>query len=153
VPSEFGLLSIDIDYNDFYIWQAIGDQYRPAVVMVEFNATHLPHEDKVVKYYPFFSGDGSNYYGASILAFYNLGRSKGYSLVYAEKEGVNLFFLRDDIIQEKRLQFKDANDVEKLYRYPKYGGGPNGGHPHDIKERKYVASEELIENSNRGVDL
>ena len=144
VPFHFSLVSIDIDYNDFYIWQAINDDYAPDVVVIEYNATHLPNEDKVVKYRPYYVGDATNYYGASALAFYQLGRSKGYSLVYAEKNGVNLFFIKDALLQEKNISFKNMNDVEKIYRYPTYGTGPNGGHPYDFKNREYFSSTQLL---------
>ncbi len=145
VPSDLDLLSIDIDYNDFYVWKAIDNhKFWPAVVVIEYNATHLPDQDNVVKYLPYYCGDGCNYFGASILALYNLGRSKGYSLVYAEKAGVNLFFIRDDILAEKKLSFKDMNNPEKLYRYPTYGKGPNGGHRSDHKARIYVSSVDLL---------
>lgn len=143
IPLDLDLLSIDIDYNDFYVWRAIDDKYRPAVVVIEYNATHLPDQDKVVKYRPFYIGDDTNYYGASILALYHLGRSKGYSLVYADSNGVNLFFIRDDLL-EGDVQFKNTNDVAKLYRYPTYGKGPNGGHPADYKHRTYLSSEEIL---------
>ncbi len=142
IPEDLDLLSIDIDYNDFYIWKALDPKYRPAVVLIEYNASHLPHEDKVVHYRPIYVGDDTNYYGASILALYNLGRSKGYSLVYAESNGVNLFFIRDDLLTD--LTFKDINDVSKIYRYPTYGKGPNGGHPADYKNRTYLSSKELL---------
>lgn len=144
VPYDLDFLSIDIDYNDFYVWKALDEKYQPAVVMIEYNATHLPHEDKVVKYQPYFSGGNTNYYGASILAMYNLGRSKGYSLVYAENNGVNLFFVRDDILKQKNIRFKNVNIVERIYRKPKYGTGPNGGHAADPKQRKYLTSVELL---------
>lgn len=145
VPGDLDLLSIDIDYNDFYVWKAIDNaKYRPTVVVIEYNATHLPDEDKVVKYLPYYAGDGCNYYGASILALYNLGRSKGYSLVYAEKAGVNLFFVRDDVLSEKQLTFKDMNDVDKLYRRPTYDTGPNGGHRSDHKNRAYLSSQDCL---------
>ncbi len=144
VPHEFDLLSIDIDYNDFYVWNAISAEYRPRVVVIEYNATHLPHEDKVVKYDPNAWWDGSNYYGASILALYQLGRKKGYSLVYAEDAGVNLFFVRDDVLQRCPVTFKNVNSVEHLYKYPRYGKGPNGGHPADPHQREYVRSDEII---------
>lgn len=142
VPEELDLLSIDIDYNDFYIWKALDPKYRPVVVLIEYNATHLPHEDKVVQYRPIYVGDDTNYYGASILALYRLGRAKGYSLVYADANGVNLFFIRDDLLAD--LPFKDINDVEKIYRYPTYGKGPNGGHPADYRNRAYLTAEELL---------
>ncbi len=144
VPLELGLLSIDIDFNDFYVWQALDPKYRPAVVVIEYNATHLPFEDKVVEYSPYFISEGTNYFGASILAFYNLGKSKGYTLVYAESRGVNLFFVRDDLLKEKNVVFKDMGDVQKIYRYPTYGTGPRGGHLQDPWDRRYVSSEKLL---------
>jgi hypothetical protein len=146
VPTDLDLISIDIDFNDFYIWQALDRKYRPQVVLIEYNATHLPHENKVVEYRPYYCGDGTNYYGASILALYQLGRSKGYSLVYADQEGVNLFFVRDDLIDQLHLEFKDLNNVEKLYRTPKYGNGPNGGHRQDLKNRPYFSAENLLKS-------
>lgn len=143
VPETFDLLCID-NYNEFYIWNHLDPKYRPKVVVIKYNATHLPNVDKVAKYRPYYCGDEWNYFGASILAMYNLGRKKGYSLVYAEKIGVNLFFIRDDVLRESGLQFKHANDVQKLYRYPAYGKGPNGGHREDPKHRSYLTSEELL---------
>ncbi len=131
-PLEFGLLSIGIDYNDYYLWKALDERYRPAVVLIEYNGKHSPDEDKVVKYRPFFSGDGTDYYGASLLALFNLGRSKGYSLVYAEKSGTHLFFVRDDLIQESH--FKDLNDPVKLHRYAAPHRRP------DPKNRPYFSS-------------
>lgn len=145
VPHSFGLLSIDIDYNDFYVWQAIDKKYRPAVVVIEYNAAHLPEEDKVVKYRPYFCGDGTTYFGASIRALYNLGRSKGYSLVYAEKSGTNLFFIRDDILREKNLSFKGMNNLEMIYRPATYEASPIGAHRVDTKNRPYLSSTDLIE--------
>lgn len=147
VPQEFDLLSIDIDRNDFHVWAALMPHYRPRVVVIEYNATHLPFEDKVVKYDPLASGDGTNYFGASILAFYHLGKKYDYSLVYAEKSGTNLFFIHNEVLSElyrKKKRFKDLNNVNNLYRHPRYGRGPNGGHPKDTQQRSYLTSLEVI---------
>jgi hypothetical protein len=138
VPKNLDLVSIDIDYNDFYVWQALDPKYQPKVVLIEYNSALLPDQDKVAKPMPYYSGDGTIYYGASILALYNLGRSKGYSLVYAEKAGVNLFFIRDDVLKEKNLQFKDVNNVEKLYQKP------TAIHREDSKNRVFLSSAELL---------
>lgn len=147
VPRQIDLLSIDIDYNDFYVWQAIS-RISPRVVVIEYNSTHLPHEDKVVLESPGGGWDGSNYFGASILALYNLGRSKGYSLVYAEKNGVNLFFVRDDVLQKlaaSKKKFQHVNNVNAIYRPPGYGSGPNGGHTADAYNRPYLTSKEIMQ--------
>lgn len=147
VEKEFDLLSIDIDFNDFYVWRAVLEEYTPRVVIIEYNATHLPNEDKIVVYDPQGGWDLSNYFGASIQSLYRLGRAYGYSLVYAENVGVNVFFIRDDIIDslaEAGTTFKNINNVEAIYRYPRYGWGPNGGHGPDRKERPYVSAEEIL---------
>lgn len=144
VPENFDLLSIDIDFNDFYVWQALDDKYKPRVVIIEYNGTHFPYEDKIVIQNPSYMWDGSNYQGASMLALYNLGRSKGYSLVFADSQGVNLFFIRDEIVERIPYAFINMNSVPRLYRKPRYGKGPNGGHRADPHNRPYVSSDRFI---------
>ncbi|VHO00867.1 hypothetical protein [Candidatus Rhabdochlamydia sp. T3358] len=145
VPDELDLLSIDIDSNDFHIWHAIDSRYRPKVVIIEYNATHLPHEDKVVVYDPNLCWDGYNYFGASILSLYKLARKKGYSLVYADNTGVNLFFIRDDLVEMSSFTFKNINCVDKTYKYFGHNGsGPNKGHQADPYKRPYVMAEQLL---------
>ncbi len=136
IPHDLDLLSIHIHYNDFYLWAALDPKYRPAVIVIEYNASHLPQEDKVVKYRPFYIGDNTRYYGASMLALYHLGRAKGYSLVYAEASGTHLFFIRDDLLTD--LSFKNSNDVKTLYRFP------SGSRPEDDRHRPYLTSEEIL---------
>jgi hypothetical protein len=144
VPKEFDLLSIDIDYNDFYVWYAIGYRYRPRVVVIEYNATHLPSEDCVVQYYPTAMWDRTNYFGASLLAFFRLGQEMGYSLVHADAQGVNLFFIRDDVLKNLPDTFVNINEPALLYRPPNYGHGPNGGHTQDTLYRSYLTSSEVF---------
>ncbi len=43
------------------------------------------------------SEGGNSYCGASLPAFVNLGKKKGYRLVGVERYGFNAFFIRDDI--------------------------------------------------------
>ncbi len=45
----------------------------------------------------------TNYYGASARAFSDLGRRRGYTLVHADAAGVNLFFVRTDILEAQGL--------------------------------------------------
>lgn len=151
VPKEFDLLSIDIDFNDWHIWHALDISYRPRVVVIEYNGSHPPDQDRVVRYDPNELWDGTDYYGASILALFRLGSHKGYSLVYAESKGVNLFFIRNDIIDEckaKGIQFPSINDVIAIYHRPKYGNAPMGdhmgGHPQDHLDRAYTDSSACL---------
>ena len=141
-PLQFDLLSVDIDSHDFYVLDKILQTYTPRIFVCEYNATHFPNEDKVVlKTTTNFNG---NYFGASILAFYNLGKKYNYSLVYSNEKGVNLFFIHNDVLNNSIYTIKNINDVDKIYRTPKYGKGPNGGHMPDILNQEYISSIELL---------
>ncbi|HCU00074.1 TPA: hypothetical protein DIC20_00025 [Candidatus Dependentiae bacterium] len=116
VPQEFDLISIDIDGNDFYVWRALNKKYKPRVVVIEYNPNFNFIEDKVTKYNPEANWDYSAYFGASILALFKLGRTLGYSLIYAESTGNNLFFVHDDILKKSKVKFKDMNNIAKIYK-------------------------------------
>ena len=117
IPFEFGLLSIDIDGNDYWVWKALGSEYRPKVVVIEYNAKFPPTISKVIEYDPNFKFDGTDYFGASLLAFAKLAKLKGYSLVGCDDNGVNAIF----VVDEYADLFYSHDNVEKIYRAPKYG--------------------------------
>ena len=76
IPRSFDLLSIDIDGNDYHVWQAV-EAYRPRVVVIEFNPT-IPTPVRFVQ-----EADPRIKQGCSLLALVELGRKKGYELVCA----------------------------------------------------------------------
>jgi len=145
VPANINVLSIDIDFNDFYCLKEILKNYFCDIIICEYNATHLPNEDKIVIYDRNGGWDGySNYFGVSLLSLKKLMEMYNYSLIYCDNQGVNCFFLRNDIINEKQLSFKNFGDIEKIYKRPRYGSGKNGGHTDDPHDRKYITFEEAI---------
>jgi hypothetical protein len=95
VPADFDLLSIDVDGNDFYLWQALSG-YRPRVVVIEYNCRFGPDQSVVIAYRPDFIWDRSNYYGASAAALVKLGAEKGYVLADVSPR-INLVFVRADL--------------------------------------------------------
>jgi hypothetical protein len=141
VQRDFQLLSLDIDQNTFYILKKIMTFFRPDIIDVEYNSTHGPHEDKVVFYYDYAKWDKTNYFGGSLLSFYNMLRPLNYSLVYTESTGADAFFVKNEIINRKNLYFENINDVAKIYNSPKYGLGPDGGHPPDQFDRSYFTAD------------
>ena len=94
---EIGLLSIDIDGNDYWVWEAI-DAVDPVVVVVEFNSTFGPDACVSVPYAPDFRrtvAHSSNlYFGASLSALRELGERNGYAFVGCNSNGNNAFFVR-----------------------------------------------------------
>lgn len=136
VPTEFDLLSIDIDFNDYWVWKAI-DSYYPRVVVIEYNSSIPPTESKTVEYDPNAQWDGTNYFGASLCALTKLGKSKGYTLIGCDSVGVNAFFVKNDLIKENF----QITSIEEIYKPPRYGKKINGryiGHPKSHRSMIHV---------------
>lgn len=97
VPTSFDLLSIDIDSNDYYVWEKLND-FRPTIVIVETNPgikneyplSALEDLSNIYKQ----EGSTGNYFGANLHAFYNLANKKGYKLLTVSKW--NAFFIIDE---------------------------------------------------------
>jgi hypothetical protein len=100
IPGEIGLLSIDIDGNDYWVWETI-DAVIPSIVVVEYNSRFGPERAVTVPYDPGFfrtTAHYSNiYYGASLAALCLLGKRKGYSFVGCNTAGNNAFFVRSEL--------------------------------------------------------
>lgn len=88
-PEVFDLLSIDIDGDDYHVFSSLND-FKPRVVVIEYNPTIPPHLHVVQ--------EPGEYFGASALAITELAHSKGYKLVHLTD--TNLFFvLASDFIK------------------------------------------------------
>ena len=96
---EIGLLCIDIDGNDYWVWEAI-DAVSPTIVVIEYNYRFGPEISVVVPYDPHFVKNDAHpsaiYYGASLTALCRLARKKGFAFVGCSNGGVNAFFVRRD---------------------------------------------------------
>jgi hypothetical protein len=97
VPEDFDLLSIDIDGNDYWVWQAVR-RWRPRVVAIEFNPFHLPPKKWVMKEDDAYRWNGTTYFGASLASLTALAHQKGYELATTDSHGVNAFFVRKELM-------------------------------------------------------
>lgn len=99
VAGEIGLLSIDIDGNDFWVWRAI-DVVNPVIVVVEYNHRFGKDAAVTVPYDESFDRRKAPvpwiYFGASLRALCWLAERKGYAFVGCNSNGVNAFFVRRD---------------------------------------------------------
>ena len=107
VPVEFDLLSIDIDGNDYWVWEALG-AFRPRVVTIEFNGTRPPPERWVMAYNPTHRWNEDGYMGASLASLEGLGTRLGYALIGTDEKGVNAFFVRNDVLSKCRFPLLTA---------------------------------------------
>ena len=110
---EVDLLSIDIDGNDFWIWKSI-KCIKPRLVIIEYNSFFGPKLSCTIPYNAKFIWDYKNkrsYYGASLKALEKLGKQKKYTLVGIDRNGVNAFFVRNDLSKKINLKSKKINDI------------------------------------------
>jgi hypothetical protein len=95
---EPDLFSLDLDGNDYWIWEAM-TACSPRVVILEYNSMFGATRSVTVPYDAKFDRHRHHtmYYGASLTALARLSGRKGYRLVAVEPTGVNAFFVRNDL--------------------------------------------------------
>lgn len=123
---EIDLLSVDIDGNDYHVWQAI-NVVRPRVVVIEYNAKFPPNHEWFMAYNEKYTWDGSDCHGASLKALELLGRRLGYRLVGTNLNGVNAFFVRQELAEDKFIDPPTAEALYNPFRYSRQHYG--NGHP------------------------
>jgi hypothetical protein len=137
---ELDFVSIDIDGNDYWVWEAL-TACSPRVVALEYNWLFGPEKAVTIPYDPQFrlsEAATRAYRGASLAALVRLSQRKGYRLVASER--VNAFFLRNDVAP--RLP---AIDVARAYRAPK------GAHVQDVFDKIQQAGLTLVTIEAGGV--
>lgn len=135
VPIEMDLLSIDIDGNDYWVWQAIAN-YRPRVVVIEYNAIYPPESSWVMEYNPSHQWKYDSYMGSSLKALEKLGNQKGYKLVGCVFSGANAFFVREDLLGDHFCEpYTAENHYEKI-RY--FLCAQQAGHPRGFGKFKTI---------------
>jgi hypothetical protein len=98
---ELGILSIDIDGNDYWIWKEVS-VVKPIIIISEYNA-HFKLNPWTVPYKADFvrdssGGDKMNYWGVSLQSLCDLAEEKGYYFVGCNSAGNNAYFVRKDKI-------------------------------------------------------
>jgi len=116
---NIGLLSIDIDGNDYWVWKAI-TTIDPSIVVIEYNSILGSSKNYTVPYSKNFERNKAHYsnlyYGASLPALVKLGKEKGYALVTCNSAGNNAFFVKKNLLNDKvkELSIKEAFQERKF---------------------------------------
>lgn len=126
IRGEVDLLSIDIDGNDVYIFEAI-QCISPRCVVIEYNAKFGPVLKYAMPYSATYEYDGTDASGSSLKHLEKTFAMRGYSLVACNITGVNAFFVRSDLLGDKFVQ---PYISETHYQPPRYHLiGYVSGHP------------------------
>lgn len=118
IPVDFDLLSIDIDGNDYHVWECL-QQYRPKVVVIEYNPT-IPNSVEFVQ-----PRDVDINQGSSLLSIVNLAKLKGYNLaavtqtnaILVDSKYFGLFGIQDNSLGQMRI-----DDSRVTYIFNGYDG-------------------------------
>jgi hypothetical protein len=113
--SGIDLFSIDIDGNDFHIVEAIED-LKARVVIAEYNARFAPPMKWTLPYRADYMWQGEPMTGCSLSLWTEILATKGYSLVGCNMTGVNAFFVRNDLVEDK---FASPFTAENHYEPPR----------------------------------
>ena len=110
---RLGVLSIDVDGNDYWFLDALLP-LRPALVIVEYNASFgirpisVPYDANFERHEKHASGW---YHGASLTAFCSLMALHGYSLVAVSNGGGNAFFALDELLEGSGIRPLNAGEA------------------------------------------
>ena len=112
IQGKVGLLSIDIDGNDYWVWESI-ETIDPDIVIVEYNGRLGSDKSLTIPYNANFqrsTNQNKIIYGASLKALYKLGKTKGYSLLGTNMNGNNAFFVKNELISNTILSSKEPSE-------------------------------------------
>ena len=99
LEKEVGILHIDLDGNDYWIWKEI-NTISPIIVILEYNSLFGIDKAITIPYNQNFNRTNAHYsnlyFGASLLALHQLSADKGYSFIGCNSAGNNAYFVRKD---------------------------------------------------------
>ncbi|MBN1769572.1 MAG: hypothetical protein JXR50_02760 [Prolixibacteraceae bacterium] len=126
------MLSIDIDGNDYWVWDAI-TKIEPDVVIIETH-NEFGMENIVVPYDAnyYYPGKHPVYHGASPVAMNKLANKKGYRLVGANELGFNFIFVKNGLAENEIPEVS----VESVLKHPGVAEGYKQFEP--IKDWNYL---------------
>jgi len=112
ISGEIGILSIDIDGNDYWVWEKL-TAVNPIIVIAEYNSVFggdqpitIPYDENFIRGKAHFS---HLYWGASLPALCHLAETKGYCFIGSNSAGNNAYFIRKDKIGNlKPISAKDG---------------------------------------------
>lgn len=120
IDGKIGLLHIDLDGMDYWIWQEISKSIKPEIVILEYNSIFgrelkvtVPYDMNFKRFKAHHSG---LYAGASLSALVDLSNERGYAFIGSNSAGNNAYFVKRELLNDKIKELT----VEKGYRLSKF---------------------------------
>lgn len=122
VPHNFDVLSLDIDGYDYFVLEAILQEYRPTIIITEINEKIPPPLEFTVLFNEDYVWEANCFYGQSISKLKKLATSTGYALVHLEYN--NAFLICKEAWNKKDLTAQEAylagyqNNTKRAHYFP-----------------------------------
>ena len=121
---HIGLLHIDLDGNDYHIFDALDlSSLNPSLVILEYNSVFGVSRPVSVPYDKYFTRGKAHYshlyYGASLPALTYLANKRNYALIGGNLTGNNAYFVRRDLLNDRVQEVP----MDKAYRVSKFREG------------------------------
>jgi len=121
------VFSLDIDGNDYYIVKRLLEKnFRPKIVIVEYNSAYGPEQSLSIKYNENFSIEFESYerylyFGVSVTAWRKLLSEYGYKFITVDRRGVNAIFVDPQYFENHFLDsIYGLQYAENFYQLQKY---------------------------------
>jgi hypothetical protein len=126
ITGDIGMLSVDLDGNDYWVLDAI-EIVSPRILIVEYNSTFGPAAAVTIPYTPTFQRTKAHfsnlYWGASLAALAAVADRKGLALIGSNSAGNNAFFVRRDVLGDLREVKPESAWVDARFRESRDSAG------------------------------
>lgn len=127
INPNVGLLHIDLDGNDYYIFNEI-NCLNPNILILEYNSLFGIEREISVPYREDFYRTKAHYsnlyFGASLKALHSLAYKKGFVFIGCNQAGNNAYFVRKDKINSKIKEvFLEEGYVKSKFRESRDNNG------------------------------
>ncbi len=116
---DIGILSIDIDGNDYWVWEKI-NSVSPDIVITEYNSLFGCKYPVTIPYEPAFTRQKAHYshlyWGTSLKALYSLALKKGYVFIGCNSNGNNAYFIKKEKANGLKALSAEEGYVESNFR-------------------------------------
>ncbi|TRO63926.1 hypothetical protein [Christiangramia sabulilitoris] len=126
IEGEIGLLHIDIDGNDYWIWKAL-EVVDPIIMIVEYNSIYgskraitIPYSEDFYRFKAHYSG---LYAGASLKAMCKLAEKKDYNFIGCNSAGNNAYFVKKGYSKDLKILDPETGYIESRFRESRDANG------------------------------
>jgi hypothetical protein len=98
-PTEFDFLSIDLDGNDYWILNEVLKDYKPSLIVAEYNPIFAENESYAIVYNSNHVWGNNDYYGFSFAAGLKLAKKYGYTCIF-QNVSLNMYFVKNELLAE-----------------------------------------------------